>query len=82
MMSVVVGVDGTAASRAAIRIAAQEARYRRDINHQISKELVATAKGTQRGIAMEDLAGSVRLRLEADQVKALNEASAYEAVAA
>ena len=28
MMSVVVGVDGTAASRAAIRIAAQEARYR------------------------------------------------------
>ena len=27
-MSVVVGVDGTAASRAAIRIAAQEARYR------------------------------------------------------
>jgi nucleotide-binding universal stress UspA family protein len=28
MMSVVVGVDGTAACRAAIRIAAQEARYR------------------------------------------------------
>ena len=28
MMSVVVGVDGTAASRSAIRVAAQEARYR------------------------------------------------------
>jgi putative transposase len=35
----------------------KEARYRRDINHRISKDLVALAKGTDRGIALEDLEG-------------------------
>ena len=35
----------------------KEARYRRDVNHQISKDLVASAKGTDRGIALEDLEG-------------------------
>jgi IS605 OrfB family transposase len=35
----------------------KEARYRRDVNHHISKQIVAKAKDTGRGIAVEDLAG-------------------------
>jgi IS605 OrfB family transposase len=35
----------------------REARFRKDVNHRISKELVRNAKGTDRGIAMEDLSG-------------------------
>jgi len=35
----------------------KETRYRRDVNHVISKGLVAKAKDTGRGIAVEDLAG-------------------------
>jgi IS605 OrfB family transposase len=41
--------------KAMARTKAKEARFRRDINHQISKRLVASAKGTGRGIALEDL---------------------------
>ena len=39
------------------RLAAREARFRRHENHVISKELVAKAKDTGRGIGMEDLSG-------------------------
>ncbi len=39
------------------RIARKEAGFRRDVNHCISKTLVAVAKGTERGIALEDLKG-------------------------
>jgi putative transposase len=35
----------------------KESRYRRDVNHCISKRLVAKAKDTGRGIAVEDLKG-------------------------
>ncbi len=35
----------------------KEQRFRRDINHQISKKLVAKAKDTGRGLALEDLKG-------------------------
>lgn len=35
----------------------KEARFARDVNHTISKDLVAKAKGTGRGIALEDLTG-------------------------
>lgn len=35
----------------------KEQRFARDVNHQISKKIVAVAKDTQRGIAMEDLSG-------------------------
>jgi IS605 OrfB family transposase len=35
----------------------KESRYRRDVNHCISKRLVAKAKDTGRGIALEDLKG-------------------------
>jgi IS605 OrfB family transposase len=46
-------------------IGGREARFRKDVNHCISKTLVATAKGTGRGIALEDLKGirdRIRLR--------------------
>jgi len=39
------------------RLARYEARFQRDVNHCISKELVAKAKGTERAIAIEDLKG-------------------------
>jgi transposase len=39
------------------RIRNKEARFRKHENHVISKALVATAKGTGRGIAVEDLSG-------------------------
>ena len=44
------------------RIAGKEARFRRHENHCISKAIVATAKDTARGIAVEDLTG-IRDRL-------------------
>lgn len=43
--------------RAAKRMKAKEARFRRHENHCISKKIVNTAKGTGRGIALEDLKG-------------------------
>ncbi|HEV2457335.1 MAG TPA: transposase [Ktedonobacterales bacterium] len=42
----------------------REQRFARDINHCLSKALVSTAKGTGRGIALEDLNG-IRARLAA-----------------
>ena len=41
--------------RALQRIARKEGRFRRDVNHCISKALVTEATGTERGIALEDL---------------------------
>ena len=43
--------------RALQRTARREAAFRRDVNHVISKGLVATATDTMRGIALEDLEG-------------------------
>ena len=39
------------------RIADRESRFRRNTNHVLSKQLVAKAKDTGRGIALEDLKG-------------------------
>jgi putative transposase len=39
------------------RLSGKEARFRRQENHRISKAIVATAKGTNRGIVLEDLQG-------------------------
>jgi IS605 OrfB family transposase len=53
------------AKRRAKRRAGKEARRARDINHKISKRIVAEAQRTGRGIALEDLTGireRVRLR--------------------
>jgi IS605 OrfB family transposase len=45
------------------KLAGREARFRRHENHCIAKGIVATAKGTGRGIALEDLKG-IRQRTE------------------
>lgn len=39
------------------KMADREARFRADVNHCISKHIVAKAQGTGRGIALEDLSG-------------------------
>jgi len=39
------------------RLAGREARFRRDVNHRISRDLVRKAEGTGRSIAVEDLRG-------------------------
>jgi IS605 OrfB family transposase len=41
--------------RALQRLSGREERFRKDTDHCISKQLVADAKGTSRGIALEDL---------------------------
>lgn len=43
--------------RKLLNLANKEARFRRDVNHQISKKLVAEAKGNECDIALEDLRG-------------------------
>ncbi|MGE4196026.1 MAG: RNA-guided endonuclease InsQ/TnpB family protein [Phycisphaerales bacterium] len=50
--------------RALKRIKAKEARFRRHENHHIAKSIVGTAKGTNRGIGLEDLQG-IRNRVTA-----------------
>lgn len=39
------------------KMSGREKRFKRDINHQISKAIVSKAKGTTRAIALEDLTG-------------------------
>jgi len=39
------------------RISGRERRFKRDVNHCISKQIVAAAKDTQSGLALEDLTG-------------------------
>jgi IS605 OrfB family transposase len=47
---------GTKSTRRKLkRLAGKQRRFQTDINHQISKRLVADAKRTKRGIALEDL---------------------------
>jgi len=45
------------AKRLLKKLSGKEARFARDVNHVISKRLVAKAKGTGRGIALENLKG-------------------------
>lgn len=46
-----------AARRKLRQLSGKQARYQRDVNHRISKEVVRHAEGTGRGIALEDLKG-------------------------
>jgi putative transposase len=47
----------TSANRRLKKLAGKEARFARHTNHVISKQIVATAKGTGRGIKLEELIG-------------------------
>ncbi len=58
------------------RMSGKEARFRNHENHCISKKLVTAAKGTGRGIAVEDLTG-IRDRLPAWGRDALNRLSGW-----
>ncbi|MFJ9834756.1 RNA-guided endonuclease InsQ/TnpB family protein [Streptomyces sp. NPDC101169] len=61
------------AKRRAKRHAGKEARRTRDINHKISKHIVAEAQRTGRGIALEDLSGiRERVRLRKPQRVTIN----------
>jgi IS605 OrfB family transposase len=55
---------GTKAARRLKRLAGQERRFARDVNHTISKRIVEQAERTKRGIALEDLQG-IRTRVRA-----------------
>jgi putative transposase len=52
----------TSANRRLKKLAGKERRFARHTNHVVSKSLVAAAKGTGRGIAIEDL-GGIRSRV-------------------
>ena len=58
------------------RVSQNEARFRRQENHRISKAIVETAKRTGRGIACEDLAG-IRGRVTARGGDARNRLSGW-----
>ena len=45
------------AKRKLRKISGRERRFKRDVNHCISKQIVLTAVGTNRAIALEDLKG-------------------------
>ena len=51
------GVGSKGSKRKLRKIGGREARFKRDLNHRISKQLVAVAKDTKRGVALEDLRG-------------------------
>ena len=49
---------GTPAAKRRLKLlSGKESRFARHVNHIISKQIVATAKGTDRGIAVEELTG-------------------------
>lgn len=51
------GKGTKSAKRLLVKRSRKEGRFAKDVNHVISKELVEKAKGTSRGIALEDLTG-------------------------
>jgi IS605 OrfB family transposase len=50
-------VGTESAKRHLRRLSGRERRFKRQVNHKISKELVVVAKGTRRAIVLEDLRG-------------------------
>lgn len=49
--------DSRSARKHLNKLSGREARFRKDTNHVIAKRIVSKAKGTGRGIALEDLKG-------------------------
>jgi IS605 OrfB family transposase len=69
----------SSARRVLRRLSGKEARFARDVNHQISKQLVEEAKRTARGIALEDLQGiRGRVRLRRSQRDSLHSWSFHQ----
>jgi IS605 OrfB family transposase len=48
-------VGTKSAMRHVRKLAGREASFKKDVNHNISKQLVSSAKGTGRGLALEEL---------------------------
>lgn len=71
---------GTKAARRRLRrLAGQERGFAKDVNHTISKRIVATAERTKRGIALEDLKGiRTRVRAKRQQRAQLHSWSFYQ----
>jgi IS605 OrfB family transposase len=63
---------GTKSTRRKLKaLKGKQRRFQADVNHQISKRLVATAVRTKRGIALEDLMGiRARTRVKGKQRRA------------
>jgi len=57
LRSVLQSVGTKSAKRHLKRLSGKERRFKRDVNHCISKELVSYAEGTSSAIALEDLKG-------------------------
>ena len=57
LRSVLQSVDTKNANRHLKKLGCREARFKRDVNHCVSKVIVAKAKDTVRAIALEDLTG-------------------------
>ena len=57
LRSILQSVDTKNAERHLKKLGCREARFKRDVNHVISKVIVAKAKDTVRAIALEDLTG-------------------------
>lgn len=57
LRSVLQSVGTKSAKRHLRKLSGRESRFRKDVNHCISKTLVESAKGTGHGLALEDLKG-------------------------
>jgi IS605 OrfB family transposase len=56
------------AKRKLKKLSGKESRFARDVNHCISKVIVAKAKGTKRAVALEDLTG-IRMRITVPRLR-------------
>lgn len=68
--------DTKGAKKKLKRISGNEARFRKHVNHCISKRIVESAKGTGRGIVLEDLK-HIRERITARGAEARNRLSGW-----